>query len=354
MIQRYMMQKTHQRWKKYIKIFMKDKIKKSITVLIIFLFALSILSRQDTKNTDMQFVRNFQETTTHNAASSQRDYLFENEGNTSWNQIYQGTINTWSTGSITTNLVTGKVIDNKDNTIKIYTGQMIPTTGQDIQKEDILSTGRTCTTPRNETVKNNDFVLAYQQRDDVETMCNVQKRVCENGVLQWTFTQNSCKDDLLYSYKKIEPISYNQKIVNEYIQPNEAPNKWAYFSNDGKIGEEKAQTTTRWNTINTTTSTDETQQSSIPSKASCITPRGQTVQHGQFIKAYKAPRWFIDLECEVELRPCVNGVLKGNFNYATCNYINTTYNDYLQNKSPLDGTWFLFFERIKSTLRRGE
>jgi hypothetical protein len=185
-------------------------------------------------------------------------------------------------------------------------------------------------------------------------MCNVQKRVCENGVLKWTFTQNSCKDDLVYSYKKVQAISYNQKVLNEYIQPNEAPNKWADFTNDGKIGQEDMPTNTRWNTTSTTTTTNETQQTATPSKANCTTPRWQTVKHGQFVKAYKAPRWFIDVACEVELRPCVNGSLKGSFDYATCTYINTTSNDYLQNKSPLDGNWFLFFQRIKSTLRRGK
>lgn len=51
--------------------------------------------------------------------------------------------------------------------------------------------------------------------------------------------------------------------------------------------------------------------------------------HGHFVKAYKAPLGLIDMPCEVELRLCSNGVLKGYFANRTCTFKNMTYRDYL-------------------------
>lgn len=76
-----------------------------------------------------------------------------------------------------------------------------------------------CITPWREKVKNQDFVLAYQQRTDVKTICNIEKRVCMSGTLGGSFLQPSCKEDVVYDYHRAEVVSYNQKVLNEYIQP---------------------------------------------------------------------------------------------------------------------------------------
>jgi len=55
---------------------------------------------------------------------------------------------------------------------------------QIIQETGTGSTGSLdCITPRKEEVKHKDFVLAYQQRKDVNTICNIQKRTCMSGTL---------------------------------------------------------------------------------------------------------------------------------------------------------------------------
>jgi len=115
-----------------------------------------------------------------------------------------------------------------------------------IQKIGTGTTGSLdCITPRNEIVKNQDFVLGYEQRTDVNTICNVEKRICMSGTLGGTFTQSSCRDDIVYDYHKAEAISYNQKVLNEYIQPTAPVNQGAEFDTEGKINTTETSTTNR-------------------------------------------------------------------------------------------------------------
>ena len=316
-----------------------------------------MLFQKDTaKTTDLQFIWNADEALVHNAASQQRDYLFQDE----WGQdLYQGQIatgGTTTTGDINDFIDSNeaeKIINNNQPQEQIYTGtintwtETIPIIQKPNTTEPI-----NCITPWNETVKDKDFILAYEQRKDVGTICNIEKRICTNGVLWGTFTQRSCKDDIVYTYRKAEVISYNQKILNENIQPSAPVNEWAQFDTEGKIDTTEIPTTTRWTSNSPTTTQTEVTQNPLSNKANCMTPRRQEIEHGQFVKAYKAPRGFIDLPCEVELRACINGNLKGSFTYSKCTFNNTTYSDYLNAGSPRSATWFIFFDRIKSIFRR--
>ncbi|MEI7919520.1 MAG: hypothetical protein WCH65_04955 [bacterium] len=56
----------------------KESIKMAMTITVFVFFAMSMLFQKDTQATQLQFVRNSDETATHNAAN-QRDYLFQNE-----------------------------------------------------------------------------------------------------------------------------------------------------------------------------------------------------------------------------------------------------------------------------------
>lgn len=315
----------------------------------------------------------------HNAPNTQRDYLFENE----WGQeTYQGQMDTGTTASTTPTETIDSLINPNEveqvigNTqTGTYTGIIyswsINTGTQISQKTGTLITwSLDCITPWKEKVENKDFVLAYDQRKDVNTICNIQKRVCINWILGWSFTQRSCKDDVVYDYHKAEIVSYNQKVINEYIQPTPMTeeekkaqnaliqpttpkNEWATFTTEGKINTSEEQpTNTRGETNNPVTTQPEVNQTPNENTKSCTTSRGKKVQHGQFVKAYKAPRGFIDLPCDVQIRPCVNGVLKGSFIYSKCTFNNITYTDYLTAGSPKSSTWFLFFERIKSILKK--
>jgi len=343
----------------------KEAIKKGASTLVLLFFAMVMLFQKDSSNTQLQFVRNSDENLVHGAANdnptpSQRDYLFQNE---TGNPEYQGSIVKWTAqpavistpdtpnpdmpkkDSIDNLINPNEVAQVIDNT-PAQTGKLYPWTlytwtihtGEQIipQKDAINTTKPTsldCITPRKEEVKNSDFILAYEQRKDVNTICNVQKRVCTNGILWGTFTQRSCKDNLVYEYRKAEVISYNQKVLNDYIQPTQAVNAWAEFSNEGKINTTETPTNTRGTTNKPVINDKEVAQTPLSTKASCITTRWQTVKHGQFVKAYKTPRGFVDMQCEVEIRPCVNGTLKGSFTYPKCTFKNITYTDYLQWKS---------------------
>ncbi len=360
--------------KKHIKNISKQGMKKILSGLVILFFAM-VMIFQRTETTPLQFVRNMDEEFLHNAPNTQRDYLFEDEQG---QEVYQWQLWTWSTDTTTTSdnidtLVNPNELEDLfddliNNSGQRYTGNIISTWVQ--QKTWITSTwSLDCIAPWGEKVKNKDFILAYEQRKDVNTICNIEKRVCMNGILGGSFKQESCKDDIVYEYNKAEIVSYNQKILNEYIQPIEMTkeeqkayneliqpkppmNSWAEFNTQGQLQPEKEPTTSRWTTSTQVTTQPEVEQESTPSKKSCSAPRWQKINHGQFVKAYKAPRGFVDLACEVELRACVDGTLKGNFRYATCAFNNTTYSEYLNAGSPTSNTGFLFFERIKNIFRR--
>lgn len=331
----------------------KTLLKRSGVFLIILFFSMTMILQKDTTEAQFQFVWNMDETLVHNAANTQWDFLFEDEW---WQEIYQWTL-TGNTTIPTNNewLIDSQEIENiindlqwqtgENNTGTIYTGT-ITTWIQ--TKTGNIPTSLNCTTPRGEKVKNKDFVLAYQQRKDVNTICNIEKRVCISWELLWSFTQFSCKEDVVYNYKKVEVISYNKKVLNEYIQPVPPAYAWADFDTEGKINTEENPTNERWTTNNPVTGTPSVNQTPLGQKASCTTPRGQSIEHGQFIKAYKTSRGFIDMPCEVELRACVDGALKWSLNYSKCTFNNTTYADYLTAGSPTSNTGFLFFERIKN------
>lgn len=362
----------------------KKSIKKGGTTLVLLFFAMVMIFQKDMPNTEFQFVRNSNESNIHgvandNAPASQRDYLFQDEAG---NDVYQWQItdgqrrdqvtppstqenmdglistsgNIQTTG--TTENQTGQVYTwilgswNISTTWTVHswtiqTGMQTIQTTETISPSKIVTWGADCITPWKEKVKHKDFILAYQQRKDVNSMCNIEKRVCTNGILWWSFIQSSCKEDINYIYRKAEVISYNQKVLNEYIQPAEPVNAGAEFNNEWKIDTIDRPTNTRGTTNNTVITKSWVIQTPLPSKASCTTPRGQKIQHGQFIKAYKAPRGFIDLACDVEIRPCVNGSLKGTFTYSKCIFNNTSYIDYMNTGEPQASTKFLFFERIK-------
>jgi hypothetical protein len=61
----------------------------------------------------------------------------------------------------------------------------------------------------------------------------------------------------------------------------------------------------------------------------CLTPRGETVKHGQFVKAYKHKNGFNDAPCEVQLRTCAVGKLEGNYSQLYCRSRDISYIDWL-------------------------
>jgi len=188
-----------------------------------------------------------------------------------------------------------------------------------------------CELPRpGDKLQHGESTLAYQQRKDVPSICNVERRICNDWILEWTFVQRSCKENIDYIYTKHEIILYNEKPTNPYIQtPDLAGDRNAYFSSQGKRNESLKPITTRNNVVNNVVRTEPTPtgQRTI-SKNNCRAPWGEIIQHTHFTKAYKTKLGFTNRPCEVELRFCSNGDLEGTFRYPYCEYIDMVYQDY--------------------------
>jgi hypothetical protein len=173
--------------------------------------------------------------------------------------------------------------------------------------------------------------LAYQQRDDVPTICNVQRRSCSDWILRWTYTQASCREDVKYEYTKVKVVSFNDKKVWKFIQtPDTAINDSAIFNTDGKINQKEQWPETEWNNINNNPIVNNnTTNLTHKTHYNCKSPWWEIVWHGQFIKAYISPIWFVDQKCQVELRLCLDWILKWNASYKNCEYKDSTYLDYM-------------------------
>jgi hypothetical protein len=188
-----------------------------------------------------------------------------------------------------------------------------------------------CITPWNNMIKHWESVLAYQQRKDVPTICNVQRRKCDDWELKWFYTQASCKEDIEYQYTRVTVISHNTNKLGEFIQtPNSAKNDSAIFTNDGKINQNNDDVQTSWDNWNNNPLYQEDKTNLTNTKyKNCLTSWGEIIAHWQFIRAYESPVGFVDEKCEVELRLCLDWNLKWNYSYEKCRYEDVTQMDYI-------------------------
>ncbi len=188
-----------------------------------------------------------------------------------------------------------------------------------------------CTTPWNNMIKHGESVLAYAQRSDVNTICNVQRRTCNDWVLDGSYEQASCREDVKYEYTRVKVISYNNKKLGELIQnPKYAKNDSAEFNTDGKINQAEDWADSVWNN-NYENEIQNNQNVELTNKnyTNCVSPRWEVINHGQFVKAYESPIWFVDNKCKVELRLCLDWNLKWNYSYKKCEHKDQTSYDYL-------------------------
>ena len=266
---------------------------------------------------------------THGAASNEFDFLFSDTGTSdiSVNTV-SNTVSSWTVpSSWSTTVSSTSVIDSSSDV-----GPKSPTIPV---KTPVFDQGIACVTPWWDKIQSQDFVLAYQQRTDVNSLCNVQKRTCVNGKLSGSYTQQSCKENLKYEYTEVTPVAVNDpNKVDPFIQPSAPSLSGAKFDNHGKINTTTAPIDTWSNaswSVKTTTG-DYVTNLPTPNTSSCITPWGSAVKLGQLVKAYKLPVWLIDMPCEVEIRLCTADGLKWSFKQASCAYRNQTYSDYILNK----------------------
>lgn len=207
-----------------------------------------------------------------------------------------------------------------------------------------------CETPRWVTIKHKESILAYQQRKDVPDVCNVQRRTCNNWVLDWSFTQPACDETVVYtnwssssrsitsestnvvSYTKKQVVSYNDSpSKNELIQtPKYSKNEWAKYDKNWKLVKGTEQPITNWS--NSDPQREEWDYDSKEQKNikhyNCKTPWWEVVQHGQFVRAYELPFGFTNASCRIELRLCVDWELMWSYTYKECQYLDVTYEEY--------------------------
>lgn len=195
---------------------------------------------------------------------------------------------------------------------------------------------KTCKLPRWETIKHNEYVLAYQQRTDEPNICNIQKRHCKNWKLSGSYTQNACKEnrsthdpDINHHIFTVHHKSRNTDIL---IQSKNRPNNY-----DPKIIEKDIPDTI-WENNKKWGVYEDKKSNLLPEKEyrQCTSPRWDSIQHGQFIRAYQRAKWFNDVKCTVELRVCLEGTLKWSFKYQECKYINDSYESYYSNPDNRD------------------
>ena len=262
---------------------------------------------------------------THGAASNEFDFLFSDTGTT------DTSVNTMPI----TNIVSSWITQTPNISAVDSSSNVGPKKETSSQKTLVVDQGVACVTPWWEKIQSQDFVLAYQQRTDVNSLCNVQKRTCVNGKLSGSYTQQSCKEDLKYEYTDVTPVAVNDpNKVDPFIQPSAPSLSGAKFDSHGKINTTTAPIDTWSNaswSVKTTTG-DYVTNLPTPNTSSCITPWWTAVRLGQFVKAYKSPIWLIDMPCEVQIRLCTSDGLKWTFKQASCTYRNQTYSDYILNK----------------------
>lgn len=186
-------------------------------------------------------------------------------------------------------------------------------------------TFKNCLSPRWDQIVHKDFVIAYQQRTDVDNICNIEKRYCHDGILNGSYTGHSCAENVPYEYSTLVAVSYTQKKPSEYIQPNPPRNQYADFSSQWKINETLIPITSRdtepSEAIIVQSTGVELEDVSYPD---CRAPWREKVKNGQFVKAYQFPLGFTDRACAVEIRLCVDGKLKGKYKYKSCSFTGTS------------------------------
>ena len=213
-----------------------------------------------------------------------------------------------------------------------------------------------CETPRWVTLKHKESVLAYQQRTDVPDICNVQRRICNNWVLDWTFTQPACDEKVFYlygnksskqttsetsnvvSYTRKNVVSYNDKSVqSELIQPPKfAKNEKAEFDKNWKLVTWVKQPITDRRSGDEWLIVEQDSKEQVNTRHyNCQAPWWEIVQHGQFVKAYELPYWFTNASCRIELRLCVDWELMWSYTYNKCQYLDVTYEEYRNAYEPI-------------------
>lgn len=137
----------------------------------------------------------------------------------------------------------------------------------------------------------------------------------DQTALQGNVSQQEAKRDFLKEQGYIQPNKKAQNADSDFnllghLEPDPEPKTISLNGGDGIR--------------------DET-EIPLPPKAknACLTPRGEKVRQGQFVKAYRFQNGFTDLTCQAQIRLCADGELEGTYQYPSCKVRETSYQDFV-------------------------
>lgn len=143
-----------------------------------------------------------------------------------------------------------------------------------------------CETPWGVKIPNGSTIFAYKDILPWEDgKCEEEVRSCKKWVLDGSYTSPSCLE---------KPTSWEQYMTlpDWTIVTSGGSNMWTGTVPNNQ-GNNQNVLAANW--------------------ASCTTPRGQTIQHGNYIVSYQSPS-----SCTFQRRMCVDGTLMWNFMYNYC------------------------------------
>lgn len=227
---------------------------------------------------------------------------------------------------------TGSTTNNSGN----QTPTQIPTTISSAPIHLAVSMGQSCTSPRWETIAENQSVTAYSSSiSDISNTCLSELRVCRKWKLSGSYRYQTC--DFFVDWKrngidlipgasnseqrfsnKSELVQAYMRNNKEYLQP--APLKDRSGLSPKDLSHTMQNSNIQYISAKTDLLDQETLQDKEPQHSvwSCTTPRWESVAHGKVVYAYDIANSTLHQFCKSEKRACINGKLTGTFQYKSC------------------------------------
>lgn len=242
--------------------------------------------------------------------------------------------------------------DNNDQNYHII--ENIPSSSGDKKSGiNIISDYQSCMTPWWYSIDHGESILAYQQRDDAPDICNIERRICRNGKLSWTYTQQWCYINENYTYSQWweAEINTSSKKENPYetvqnsdwtVTVNKPLTTWSFIF-------DKPNPTYTDYTYNENNVRENDKDIGLTKNEyiGCVAPWWEQVKHWQLVQAFKHKNWFKDAPCEAQIRLCSMWKLLWSYTESSCKTRDTSFIDWV-NGSP---TWDTYSEEKLEWIR---
>lgn len=199
----------------------------------------------------------------------------------------------------------------------------------------ITGNGASCMTPWGETLNHGAYIIAYES---VES-CRFEKRYCDNGVLDGSFSADHCNSpEGIIQKTVVKPVI--SKISYGYVQGTHQTS----YSSPVLTNENGTVTIINsWNNTKSNPTTISANNSAYKKPTAyknydltqhgCTTPWGSYIDSSEWVIAYKSPKpAYPGASCAYERRTCFQGTLGGSYIYPTCSLANNNniYNNHGQ------------------------